>query len=423
MVVGREAELAAVNAFVAAPGGGTFVLEGEAGIGKTTLWRAALESAAGRRLMPLTSSPGAAETRLTFVGLADFLGEVDDDVFDLLPPPQRHALDVALLRAEADTAAPDQRAVSTAFLSVLRALAERGPLLVAVDDAQWLDAPSWRVLRFARRRLERDRVKFLAAVRLERSAPAPELDGAERLRIGPLNVAALHDVLHTELGVRFPRPAVVKLAQVSSGNPFFAVELGRAIHERGESPLGGGPLPVPEDLRELVERRLSKLPVAARGALLHASALARPTVEIVEREALTPAEDARFVQIDSTGQIRFTHPLFATGVYGSATPAERREVHAALARRVGPGEERARHLALAAEAEDERVATALLEAARQARDRGAPDAAIELTELACRLTPPAEAVAVQARRLELGRVLAEVGDPQQARAVLSELIE
>ena len=423
MVVGRDPELAAVDAFLGTPGGGTLVLEGEAGIGKTTLWRAAIELAQGRGRTVLASSPGAAETRLTFVGLADFLDRVDTRVFERLPPPQRQALDVALLHAEAVGTAPDQRAVSTAFLTVLRTLVEEGPLLVAVDDVQWLDSPSWRVLEFARRRLERERVKFLVAVRLEQSARERELDGGERVRLGALNLAALHDVLHAELGVRFPRPAVVRIAQASSGNPFFAVEVGRAIRESSDVELGAGPLPVPDNLRELLDRRLRKLPASARDALLRASALARPSVEVVDRGGLAPAEDAGVVRVEPSGHIHFTHPLLATAVYGAATPARRRRVHSELARDVTTAEERARHLALAAEAPDGGVATALLDAARQARDRGAPDTAIELTELACRLTPTRDVDTLRARRLELGRLLAEVGDPRQAISVLSQLVE
>jgi hypothetical protein len=213
MVVGRDAELAEVDAFLGAPGGGTIVLEGDAGIGKTTLWRTAVARAAERGLAVLTSSPGAGETRLTFAGLGDFLDGLSDDVFEGLPAPQRRALDVALLRADAAGSPPDQRAVSAALLSVLRMLAEATPLLVAVDDVQWLDQPSWRVLEFARRRLADDGVKFMLAQRVEPDVRRREVDRAQRLRVGTLNLAALHDILREELGERFPRPAVVRIAQ------------------------------------------------------------------------------------------------------------------------------------------------------------------------------------------------------------------
>ena len=147
------------------------------------------------------------------------------------------------------------------------------------------------------------------------------------------------------------------------------------------------PLPVPADLQELVVRRVAALPEETRAALVRVAALARPTTELVDVEALAPAEEAGLVRVGLQGRVEFTHPLFASAVYTSAPRALRRETHAALAEAVADPEERAHHLALACDGPDEQVAQALEEASLAARRRGAPDVAAHLTELALKLAP------------------------------------
>jgi DNA-binding CsgD family transcriptional regulator len=422
-VVGRDRELAAVNAFLEAlqSGRAVLVVEGEAGIGKTTVWQAGITRAVERGMTVLSSRPGSSETRLTFVGLADLLQDVDESVFDGLPAPQRRALDVALLRADPDGDAPEQRVVSTAFLSVLRALSETAPVVVAVDDLQWLDTPSRHVLEFALRRIDPEPVGVLAAVRLEGES-SWSVEGARRLRLGPLNLAELFEVIRAELGKAFPRPTLVRIEHASGGNPFFALELARAVMERGEPLQGSAPLPVPDDLGELILGRLSRLAKAIRDMLLAAAALSQPTLDLLDRAAVERAEAAGLVRSEGH-RVTFSHPLIASAVYGAAPPSRRREVHRALAERVPDQEERARHLALAAEGPDETVASALLDAAAGARGRGAPDAALELAELSCALTPADRAAELHARRLELAGYLSEAGDPEHARAVLERIVE
>jgi DNA-binding CsgD family transcriptional regulator len=421
-VVGRDRELAAVAEFLAGVevGRAVLVIEGEAGIGKTTVWQAGVRQAAERGMTVLSSRPGASETRLTFVGLADLLSAVDAEVFDTLPPPQRRALDVALLRAEPDDPSPEQRVVSTAFLSVLRTLATRAPVVLAVDDLQWLDTPSRHVLEFALRRVETEPVGMLAAVRVDGERPAG-VEGARRLRLGPLNLAELFEVIRTELGHTFPRPALVRIENASGGNPFFALELARAVLESDTPVQGSAPLPVPDDLTELIMRRVRRLPAAARRELLTAAALSQPTLDVLDRDAVGRAEEVGLVRT-AGGRLVFAHPLIASAIYSSAPAERRREVHAELAGRVADREERARHLALAAAAPDEAVAAALFEAAGAARERGAPDAAIELVELSCALTPASQLDELQARRLELARYLNEAGDPEQARGVFEQIV-
>ena len=152
-IIGREEELAELREFLDAVGRvpAAFLMEGDPGIGKTVLWRAGVELARARDLRVLTAIPATAETRLAFAALADLLGPVLGDVLTNLPAPQRRALEVALLLEDAEGPPPDHRAVAFAFLGALRALAREGPVVVAVDDVQWLDGlrPSSSSSRFA----------------------------------------------------------------------------------------------------------------------------------------------------------------------------------------------------------------------------------------------------------------------------------
>src|SRR5512133_973627 len=144
-IVGRESELARAKSFIGSvsEGPSALLLEGAAGIGKTTLWRAGVSIARARGHRVLACRAAESEARLSYAGLGD--------LFDLelpdLPAPQKRALDAALLRAEVEGAPPDQRAVSVASLGVLRALAASGPVILAIDDVQWLDVPSARCWR------------------------------------------------------------------------------------------------------------------------------------------------------------------------------------------------------------------------------------------------------------------------------------
>jgi DNA-binding NarL/FixJ family response regulator len=315
--------------------------------------------------------------------------------------------------------------VSTAFLGTLLLLAAESPVLVAVDDLQWLDTASRHILDFAVRRLVSARVGVLTAIRTDGTAGRRAFadEGSERLRLGPLSLASLHEVLKGELGRTFPRPTLVRIEATSSGNPFFAVELARALVERGEALHGSAPLPVPDDLADLLATRMRRLPARTRHALLVAATLSAPTLDTIDRASLERAKAAGVVRIDERGRVSFAHPLLAASVYASAGSGERRAVHAEVADRASSPEERARHRALAAEEPDDEVATELAAAARTARDRGAPDGAVELLELACDLTPPGERHAMSERRLDLGRYLSETGDPQRALEVLRDVAD
>ena len=421
-LVGREPEIAVIESFLAADEAGFAALElvGEAGIGKTTVWQAAVRRGDELGLPVLSARPAESESRLSFAGLTDLLAAVDADVLATLPAPQAEALDVALLRAGASRS-PGRRLVGTALLSVLRELTSKGPVLVAVDDAQWLDPPSASVLEFALRRLDDRPVRLVASRRADASRPEFVGTRARRLELGPLSVAALQRIVSERLGVTFSRPTLVRLAEASRGNAFFALEIARLL-ARGDMQPTAGRLPVPDDLRSLAEDRISSLPTATRDTLLRAAALAHPDSTAVDVGALAPAEEAGLVSIGADGVITFTHPLFASAVYRSASARARADVHRSLADVVDDPEQRARHLALASTAPDDTTARALESAAQAARARGAPDAAAELVELALQLTP-VESPSFASLRLELADHLYLAGDFQRAAEVLEELVD
>src|SRR5688500_3979473 len=139
-VVSREAESQEIAEFLATARSGpsALVVDGEAGIGKTTVWLAALQQARDLGFRVLSTRATSAESVLAYSSLAGLLEGLDDDVFAMLPPPQRVAIDRVLLRVNADGPVTDQRAVTAALLSVIERLAEARPVLVGIDDLQWL---------------------------------------------------------------------------------------------------------------------------------------------------------------------------------------------------------------------------------------------------------------------------------------------
>jgi len=411
------------------------VLQGEAGVGKTTLWTAGLEEAGNRGLRVLEARPAESETALSFSGLGDLLDPVLDEALAHLPAGQKRALSRALVLEEVAGPAPDPHAVGVAVLSAMRALADERPVLVAVDDVQWLDAASSGALAYAARRLRAESVGVLLARRaplastlldeLRRSFPA---ECFTEVDVGPLDVGALHHVVHDHLGFALPRPLLAEVHQASGGNPFYALEIVRMLRRSGLSVEAGQPLPVPESLHELVHGRLQALSPESRDYLLAAAALSHPTVSLVEAATavtrdvgLVPALEARIVELDAD-RIRFTHPLLAAGAYETADPRRRAEVHARLAELVDDPEARGRHLAASVTQPDEAVAAALEEAARHARARGAPRPAALLLDRARELTPSDRPEEALRRAVDAAYLHFESGDSPRAEAQLRDVI-
>jgi DNA-binding CsgD family transcriptional regulator len=425
-VVGRKGELLVVDAFLgrASEGFSALVLEGEAGIGKTTIWLAARQRAEERGFRVLSCRPAKTETKLALSAVADLLAGVPEAAFDPLPPLQRRAIEVALMRTEAAEEPPQPRTLATAIRSLLADLTGDG-LLVAVDDLQWLDRASASVLAFALRRLGDTPMGWLFARRLgERGHFDLESlvhpDSLERATIGPLRLAALHRVVEQRLSGAITRPALVRVHQVSRGNPLYAIEIGRELLRVHDTP--GAAVAVPADLCELLVRRVRRLPASTRDALLTAAALSHPTTAVVDEEALSAAEEADLVRIDGQGQIIFMHPLLASALYETAAVATRRRLHRHLAERLTDTEEQARHLAIATIMPDEDVAQVLEAGAAVARFRGAWDSAAWLLERARSLTPPGRLDDASRRAIAAAEHHAHAGDRPQARRLLEEVL-
>lgn len=434
-IVGREPELESLERFVSDNGAwpGALVIEGTAGIGKSTLLAAAIDAAKDRSVGVLRCGPGEHESRLSFAALRDLLEHAYDEEAAKLPGPQRRALAIALLREEPE-AALDRGAVSAAFLTLLRERSRTGRVLLVVDDVQWLDRPTATALVFAIRRLRDEQVGLIITLRSGASGQVPlGLDRAlspqrlHHIALGPLSLGALQAMFRARLGRSWPRPLLRRIHENSGGNPFFALEIARALERDSMSP--GSALPVPRDLEELLRTRIDDLPVSSRSVLLVASVSSLPTQDLVAaaagldlatHDALAAAERAGVIEIQA-GQVRFTHPLLASTVYSGASPLERRVAHRALADRATDPEERARHLALGSEGPNASIASALDDAARRARARGAPHSAAELTALAIELTPPSDAAAIVRRGVETAAHLFDAGDVIRAQELYVEM--
>ena len=430
-IVGREEELIALRAFIddEQAGPAALVLEGEAGIGKSTLWLAAVEHARERGMRVLSSRPAEAEHGLAHAGLGDLFDGVLDGVLPSLPPPRRRALEGALLLEDAAGDRVDSRALGMAIRSSLQLLGEHEPVVVAIDDVQWLDDSSAHALAFALRRLVADRVLLLLARRLGeeqvRQSALEQALGAEsvrRLQVGPLSLGALHRFVRDRLGRTFARQTLLGIHERSGGNPFFALELARVL-EADVDPMQ--PFPVPETLEELVSARISGLPASSREALALASAMGTTSEALLERagvtaDALEPALAAHVIEREG-GTIRFTHPLLSSVLY-HGLGAERRSVHGRIAAVVDDPLLHARHLALATGSPDAGVAAVLDRAASLAADRGAAAVAAELAEQALRLTPPDPPDERRRRALDAARAQHAAGEWTRARTIATDLL-
>ncbi len=368
-----------------------------------------------------------------FAALGDLVDDLGPAALERLAAPQRRALEVALLRAEG--APVDARAVGVALLELLRGAAARHPVLIAIDDLQWLDGPSANALDFALRRLHDEPVVVAATLRSD-DEPALDLEQAfgservDRFELGPLTLAAIHELVVERTHAELPRPTLLALFDAAGGNPFMAGELARALERQGAGLERGELPPVPPSVRQLVSSRIGRLAPEVRDLLLAAAGLARPTVELLSRlrpdaeATLRSAAEVGVIEpLGRRGEVRFTHPLHARVPYQALEPEQRRHLHARLAAVLDESEERARHRALAAAEPDETVAAELDGAAAAAGTRGAPARAAELCMLAIRLTAPACEPARARRALAAAQWQHRAGETDRAQALAAALLD
>ncbi|MFF4760115.1 AAA family ATPase [Streptomyces sp. NPDC001292] len=432
LVIGQEEPSAAAREQLAR--GGSVLLHGPAGIGKSTVLRALAAEYAPSARTVLRCSATESESHLPFLALADLFGLVLDEVSGKLPAAQHTALESALTGRGESTLQRDGLALRLAVLSTLRALAAKGPVLIVADDLQWLDSASAELLGFAARRLGETPVQMLCAVRTEeeeydrhlRACPPDTLS----VRLGPLTRTQVSALLGHRGYAGLPRSTVRDIHRTSGGNPLFALELGRALAESPTPPRPGEPLPVPTSLRALVLSRLEMLSDEARRTLLVASAGARPTPALLhaagrgnaEAECAQAAELGLLATEPEGPAVRFAHPLISAALYAEAPAQERRAAHAALATAAPDAIERARHLALATTGTDPEVAARLAEAAALARDRGAPSVAASLGLLAARHTPAGSGPGPDDRRLQAAEDAITAGEVDLARDIAREVL-
>ncbi len=414
-LVGRDAELATVLDAAATGGPGwTAVIAGAAGIGKSALWEAVQQALPAPAWLLRTRSR-AAETGLAFAGLTDLLETVPDDVLAELPEPQRAALVGATLRS-GSAPVTDRRAVATALRTLLSRLAESGPVLVALDDVQWLDPASTEALEFA---VHRCPLGLLVAVR-DPSGAIPVADAsaapATRVDLEGLSVAAIHHLVVDVIGHALTRPALVRVAETSGGNPLFALELARVLDASGAR---AGQLPrLPASLTSAVSERFARLSPDAQRSVLVVALAATPTVGLLRATGavagLDEAEEAGLLVV-TDGRVELHHPLLGPAAVEQTPAPGVRAAHTALAAALeGNEEQSARHLALAAPEPDESVAEALDRAVVATRHRGALAAADELARLALDHSPHAASDVVLRRTFVLAGLAFEEGDAAEA---------
>jgi DNA-binding CsgD family transcriptional regulator len=390
-ILGRQQTLEKCMAALAAGGG--VLVSGPAGIGKSALLEAIGSACAAAGQLVLRSSSAAAESWLPYLGLYDLFSDAVASRPEVVPYHLRPAFDGVLMRTVPDGAATDQLAIRVAVVEALRALASERPVLLILDDVNCLDSATAEVLAFAVRRRQGSRVRVLAAERLsEGQEPTwwgllPE--DAVEIALGNLPGPVVSELLRTRLGLRPTDKLSHRIRDASGGNPFYALELGRAALRSGTVVQPGDPLLVPERLRGLLADRLHALPKAVRDALLLISTAARPPHELLAGHewGLSQALASGIIVSGRDLEPRFAHPLLREIVYADADIEARQECHAKLAQAHDDPLERARHHALATSDATEELAAELEEAARIAVQRGAPGTAAELYRMAAERTP------------------------------------
>ena len=366
------------------------VVRGEPGVGKSALFEYVVERAAGCRVARAVGVQS--EMELAFAGLHQLCRPMLDHA-ERIPPPQREALRTAF--GLDSGVAPDRFLVALAVLSLLSEVAEERPLICVVDDEHWLDRASAQAIAFVARRLEAESVGLLLATR----RPSHKLAGLPELVVCGLredDARALLDAVLT-----WPVDARVREQIVSEtqGNPLALLELADGLTP--EELAGGfafaGAVPVSRRLDASFRRRLNSLPAETRRLMRLAAAdpvgepllLFRAAETLgIGAEAAAPAAEAGLLEIGA--RVRFRHPLARAAAYRSASPEERRAIHAALAEATDPEidpDRRAWHRAKASAGPDERVARELERCAGRARARGGLGASAAFRERAAMLTP------------------------------------
>jgi DNA-binding CsgD family transcriptional regulator len=422
MIVGRDAELRLLDGIaprLAQGAGQTLVIHGEAGIGKTTL----LDHLAGRCTEPivvLRAAGAETEAELAFAALGDLLSPIIDGLASL-PAAQKAALAGAL--ALGPPAPGERLAVCVATLGLLRARARRGPVLVLVDDLQWVDASSRQCLEFVARRAGAAIAVVVAARDPWRP---PEGAWTQQLVLGPVDETSATELLRRHAPALAP-PVAAVIAEAAAGNPLALVELPATLTPGQQAGIDALPLPLaPGDrLRQALAQRIEALDASTRTALLVAALDdSGDPAAIAAACGLVGTAIERLVQPEAKGLLKlhrsrviFTHPLIRGAVSAGATAAERRVAHGALAEAVD-GDRRVWHRAAAAFGPDETVAAELERVGGSAAARRAFASASAAYERAAALT--GDRTVASRCLLAAGQAAGAAGSPDRAVSLLGD---
>jgi DNA-binding CsgD family transcriptional regulator len=401
ILFGRAAELSRLTELTAPPYAGSreLLLLGDPGMGKTVLLAQAMREAGAAGTRVLAAAGRESEQDLAFAGLHQLLRPVLDRVAGL-PARQAEAVRGAF-GISADPVPPDALLTGIAVLTLLSGLSDDGPLLIAVDDAQWLDRASLDALAFAARRLDSEQLVLLAGARGNVPPPGFERDFPQ-LVLAPLSLPDAGRLLDAQ-----PHPpsgrAREHVLQQAAGNPLALIELAKMIAADPDAGRrwAAEPLPLTRRLTVGMAARYASLPRETQAALLLAAVADSPEVAAaavsgLRAETLAPAEAAGLITLDTPGP-QFTHPLVRSAVYYGAPFNERAAAHRQVADAVrGQADRYAWHLAAAALGPDEDVAALLEDSAAQAQRRGGAAAAARTMQRAAELSPGDEE---KARRL------------------------
>ena len=444
-VVGRRNEIETITTALGAiaSGGPGRIIEivGEAGIGKSTVVAAIVAAARRRGATTWTAAPTLAESDLPWTGVALLLTALDAAVLDELPESQRAELFAATSATRTSAVEPEMVAFALTSLLDAASAGDR-PLVVVVDDAQWLDRASAAALAWALRRTPRRRSLVVLASRAGEPVPfepARLVDAGdhERIELDGLSLAGLRQLLIDAHGLDLHRPELARLHQRTGGNPLHALELARLFADGHTIDSAA----LPPSLRATLGARVKALPRDTLRVLQTAALLADPRVAQIQRilpgvhviEALDPAERERVATVRNAGRIEqvrmrddivvFDHPLLAAAAVDSMTTAERRSLHAAIADMSEDDVERALHLGASRGEPDEETAAQLEAGGQRALERGSPDVAAELFHRSIDLTPgDAGGAAARHRRLyALADAQTTAGDHGDALEALTEI--
>ncbi len=320
-----------------------------------------------------------------------------------------------------------------AVLTALRGITADEPLVIAIDDVQWLDSFSARVLRYALRRLETEPIAIVATLRSEGAGVDPlawsatlPLDRRVLIEPGPLGLDDIRRLIGDTAGA-VPRPTIRRIHRMSAGNPLYALELARTLQVPGTS---GLPPPLPDSVQTAIGERIEAHAGDLWPLLEVVSVIGHPSVDALRKvdvpgdleQLLALAQHERLLVVEEDLTVRFSHPIVGSVVYARIDPIARRDLHERLAELSTDPDVRARHLALSYEEANEDVAASLEEAAGRASRRGAPDLAAEFIAHSLRLTPGAEEAATRRRRLVQIEDLAASGEAGRALALADGLL-